>query len=388
MTFIKLIKNQTFDSEIYIKLKNNMSSFIFACKNNLLLNYFECESNTNDNGLIISLGHLFSHELIKFFGTKIEGGLFEVLEVSPTMMIDQHHSFADIVIEENAHARIYGTSADIDRVNKLILDKTILTQINKVTGYPVMANELKVDDVYKVRLLNSIRTLQNRFQFLKCSYEIEDTVLDFYFPEKIVRYFCALVIKNTNVKSFTFNVLLGKIFAELFLNYLCKNAHVFAKTKSVELKYVKEKEFLEFNLESMDPLVKPGDDRKPQDDKMFEFFADVKNKLFIIKLLTTMNFTKELDPGFRRGDNPGRDDNDKPNLSHLSLPFSVELGVTYLNQTEYKNLTEGDIIVFDKTCLSAETINVDKCVINLNGLNLVASLNNDSCQVTHFTKDW
>jgi len=363
MIHLKFQTTQELNPEIYIHLKNNAHSFVFACQNKLLLNYFESMPQ-NNNGIIVTLGHLFSHELVKFFAAKIEGGVFEVVEVSSSTIVE-NLACVDVLVNECENAKLYGTHQSVTAINKHILDKTVLTSVNKVTGYPILENNLKIDDNYIVRLNDNIRTLKNRMQFLKCSYLVENEVLEFYFTEKMVRHFCSLVLKNTNEKTLPFNILLGKIFSELFINYICTNAHIFAQPQSVELKYEKECNFLEFNLISS--------------NNQFEFFANSKNKLFLIKLLTAMNFTvKEISSG----------KNTTPKLNHLNLPFAVELGVTYLNQSEYKNLTEGDIIVFDKTCLSTETMSVNKCVINLNGLNLVASLYGDSCQVTHFTKDW
>ncbi|MES2615360.1 MAG: hypothetical protein V4591_08095 [Bdellovibrionota bacterium] len=376
MSFIKIAKHQELKFETFLVLKNSTSTITLACQNSLLLNHYEyVPTSTNptvkphdDKSIMKILGYMFSHELVQFFGSKIPGGLFEIIDVTSSQPTDNGLAYVDIGLETNANenstscARFYGTPLVIDSVNKHILEKTILTNINKVTGYPVYTNDIKIDSIYKINFLDKIRTLQARLPFLKCSYLIENNVVDFYFPEKIVCHFSSLLLRNSHSKMLNFNTLLGKIFAELFLNTLEAKFHVFAKIISVNVQYVKDKDFLEFNLESV--------------HNRFEFFSDVKNKLFLLKLLQAANFK------------PIIENSTKPNLQPLNFPFSVEIGVSYLSQAEYKNLTEGDIIVFDKTCLSTDTPVVDKCVINLNGMSLIASITESSCQVTHFTKDW
>lgn len=371
MLLLRIVENQNLNFETYIKLKNKSSQIIFACENSLLLSFYEHNPiNPVSKETLVSLGYLFSHEIVKYFASKIVGGLFEVIEVSTSTALDSHLNYTDVGFEtdnssQNIHcARLYGTPLVIDAVNKFILNESIGTKINKVTGYPILWKELNIDTVYHAYLREEIRILQQRIQFLKCTYLIENTAVDFYFPEKIVRHFCSLVLRNSALKPLLpFHVMLGKIFAELFIDYLSSIFHVFVKTQSVEIQYVKNKELLEFNLVS--------------NVNEFEFYTESKNKLFLIKLLTSLDF-KEAKKSM-----------EAPRLNQVPLPFSVEIGVTYLNQSEYKNLTQGDIIVFDKTCLSADTTHVDKCVINLNGQCMIASIHqNDTCQVTHFTKDW
>lgn len=380
MAFLKITAKQDMNLDLSIQFKNAASTFTFACSNSLLLHFFETNlssQNTNEQKNLLSiLANIFAHEIIKFFGTKIPGGLFEVVNVFFSNSTNPNDVCLDVELElnsnsENYYAQLYGSQLVIESISKHILDKTILTQINQLTGYPIYKGQLILDEKYSVQLLDKIRTVDQRQLFLKCTYLVENNQLDFYFPQSIVTYFCSLILKKTTPNHLPFNTSLGKVFNELFVDLLETEAHVYAKCIFSEVIYVKDKQLMEFSLTSTQKL------------NQFEFFCDVKNKMFILKLLQLLNFKPMEEISV-----VASGDASKPKLNNLNLPFSVEIGVSYLNINEYKSLSEGDIIVFDKTCLSTEATLVDKCVINLNGMHFIAKLNNGSCTVTHFTKDW
>lgn len=357
--------------DVFFTLENQSSVLVFALEKHSILTYYGAHQDTPYTS-VLALAHLFSFEVVRYLSSHIPGGLFRVLRVhcqpyAPAAGQHQTHvAFHPGTADrenEQYFASFYGTPLVVESVNRYILNSSVGSGIQKVTGYPALSAQMMIlEEPYTLTLCDHVRMVSERLFILKCSYIIEGQLVDFYFDESMVRHFCTLVLKNTSLKRLLpFQLPQGKIFAELFLGFMTSCLPCFIETNSVELTHIKDKRLLEFTLVS--------------DNKQFAFFSEQKNVPFLVKLMYELP-CEENTAG------------QKLSLEGQEVPFRAEVGVTYLTGKEYKNLTEGDILVFDKTCLSSERREIDTCVINLNGVGLVSSVQNGQCVVKHFTKDW
>ncbi len=278
--------------------------------------------------------------------------------------------WVDILVENKEDharffpARLYASAAEIKALTKYILDKSVIEKLPKVTGYPTLLGEIRFDKTYKCALLDKIRQLSHRELYLNCTLMVEGQEMKFYFPPRTVQHFCAPLLKGFSQSQLPFNSILGKIFSNLLENFFNDHLNINAKVTKSAIEYVKEKEFLEFVLSSSNHRL--------------ELFVEKKGREYVVKWLGAQGFSP-LPPVAEN----------KAKIDHIPVTLPVELGVVYLSAAEFKNLSLGDIIVFDKTCLNADSPQVDKAVVNLNGLGLEVSLgDSNSCQVTHFIKDW
>ena len=366
MKNLKIMKNQEIVLENFVTLRNATSEVIFGFQNNVLFNYFDCTHIKPSDHIKYSLCQLLGHELIKYFALKIPGGIFSISQIgSPPTDYEKLLSMdvSNDDEENNFILRIFSNYTFMKEIKHHILDNSILNLVPKVTGLSELKSKMSIQDKnYEISLLENVRTLKTRELLLKCSYIIEGKDVDFYFTEKIVNHFCTHVLAFSNEKILPFHLSLGKIFSNLFLEYLKTKCNIFAKKIDVELQYIKNKEFLEFHLNS--------------EHHASQFFVETKHKLLLIKLLSFLQLK------------PITLADDKLNLKSLKIPFPMEVGVVYLNEQEFRGLNEGDILVFDKTCLSPGMTNIEKCMLDFNGIQAVVQFNDERCEISHFTKDW
>jgi hypothetical protein len=396
MLSLKIIENKNFVLETWIELKNKQNSLFFAFENQFLynnINFIHKSKKTKHE--IYTLSYMLSHEIVKYLSSKISGGLFETENIHLSEPKINDLLSIDILVENedgiHSNARFYGNNDVILELKKIILEKTVQSAIPKLTGYKSLARIIDLNKKYEVKILDTIRILRDRTQFLKCTFLVENTPIHFYFDKEIILYFCSYIIKNIslfnqnifeniqineNEISPEINPILGKIFSQLLSQILNSHFQTFFKLIKSEVIFIKEIDFLEFNLA---PLDEKNSNQKTTTS--FEFFIENKNTSFIYKLLRSANFIEDSSSYSQKKEN-------FPLLNKIQFPFSLEVGVTYVNESEFKNISEGDIILFDKTHLSTNNLEKNHCVINLNGTNFVSELNDHFCKITDVTKDW
>ncbi len=362
-------KNQQ-ASDLCLVFKNKSHELFFNLNSSDLFSTYDLILSEQQNNLAIrALCFLFAKEIIFCLGHRIAGGIFSLSEIrhsataeKETLSIIVHNSNQDTSSFSGVFS---GSSEVISQLTTTLVNYAVLEKLPQLSGQPTLVGELPGNTKYKAALLEKLCTFHQRTRFLHVCFSVNQRKLDMYFPENTIRHFASFVLKKEYKEKLPVNKFLAQIFVHILTHYFEKQMHILVQALDHNIVYLKKGQFMELALGSKENL--------------FSIYIPLQHKNIITKILLENNFTPQLN-----------ENSQEATLSSQEpLPFAVELGVAYLNLSELKNLAQGDIIVFDKTCVAPEQDSIETGVVNLNGSNLVISLATmPQCTVTHFTKDW